>query len=250
MFAGKRFTSWIIDILSYKCLKYCYSILYLDMIQTNHLRVKCRYATYGGFLKWWYPTTMGFPTKNDHFEVFWGYHHLRKHPYSIHIPFMRAPLTFTSFTLAFYCCFWLQAEGGNMNVVTLFSMSQSWFEPNTFPRIMQCDVKYEFSTSCKTQISPRGVHVVQIRSMWIEMTCDFKNQCIVPDSVSLTWCVFFDLLSCAFKSATFTPVAFHFVVLLSLAEHVITGVWILDLVTLRVRDSNHQGIQSVFLCFS
>ena len=34
----------------------------------------------GGFLKWWYPTTMGFPTKSDHFEVFWGYHHLRKHP--------------------------------------------------------------------------------------------------------------------------------------------------------------------------
>ena len=36
---------------------------------------------YGGFLKWWYPTTMGFPTKNDHFGVFWGYHYLRKHPY-------------------------------------------------------------------------------------------------------------------------------------------------------------------------
>ena len=36
----------------------------------------------GGFLKWWYPTTMGFPTKNDHFGVFWGYHHLRKHPNS------------------------------------------------------------------------------------------------------------------------------------------------------------------------
>ena len=34
----------------------------------------------GGFLKWWYPTTMGFPRKNDHFGVFWGYHHLRKHP--------------------------------------------------------------------------------------------------------------------------------------------------------------------------
>ena len=31
---------------------------------------------YGCFLKWWYPTTMGFPTKNDHFEVYWGYHHL------------------------------------------------------------------------------------------------------------------------------------------------------------------------------
>ena len=33
------------------------------------------------FLKWWYPTTMGFPTKTDHFGMFWGYHHLRKHPY-------------------------------------------------------------------------------------------------------------------------------------------------------------------------
>ena len=27
---------------------------------------------YGGFLKWWYRTTMGFPTKNDHFRVFGG----------------------------------------------------------------------------------------------------------------------------------------------------------------------------------
>ena len=24
------------------------------------------YIGHGGFLKWWYPTTMGFPTKNDH----------------------------------------------------------------------------------------------------------------------------------------------------------------------------------------
>ena len=34
----------------------------------------------GCFLKWWYTTTIGFPAKNDHFGVFWGYHHLRKHP--------------------------------------------------------------------------------------------------------------------------------------------------------------------------
>ena len=38
---------------------------------------------YGGFLKWWYPTTMGFPTKNDHFGVFWWYHHLRNPPYDV-----------------------------------------------------------------------------------------------------------------------------------------------------------------------
>ena len=29
-------------------------------------------AKTGGFLKWWYPTTIGFPTKNDHFGVFLG----------------------------------------------------------------------------------------------------------------------------------------------------------------------------------
>ena len=26
-------------------------------------------STNGGFLKWWYPTTMGFPIKNDHFVL-------------------------------------------------------------------------------------------------------------------------------------------------------------------------------------
>ena len=36
-------------------------------------------APTGVFLKWWYPTTMAFPTKNDHFGVFWGYRQKRKH---------------------------------------------------------------------------------------------------------------------------------------------------------------------------
>ena len=31
-----------------------------------------RVITYGGFLKLWYPTTIGFPTKNDHFGVWNG----------------------------------------------------------------------------------------------------------------------------------------------------------------------------------
>ena len=36
-----------------------------------------------GFPKMMVPNwPMGFPTKNDHFGVFWGYHHLRKPPYS------------------------------------------------------------------------------------------------------------------------------------------------------------------------
>ena len=52
--------------------------------QSPFLGSKCKNipgCTYDGFLKWWYPTTMGFPTKNDLFGVFRGYHHLRKHPY-------------------------------------------------------------------------------------------------------------------------------------------------------------------------
>ena len=48
---------------------------------------------YGGFLKWWYPTTMGFPTKNDHFVVFWGYHHLRKHPYVLYLSYVLSTRT-------------------------------------------------------------------------------------------------------------------------------------------------------------
>ena len=38
-------------------------------------------SKYGCFQKWRYPTTMGFPTKNDHFGLFWGYHHFRKPRY-------------------------------------------------------------------------------------------------------------------------------------------------------------------------
>ena len=38
------------------------------------------YLYMGGFLKWWYPTTMGFSPKNDHFVVFWGYHPFKETP--------------------------------------------------------------------------------------------------------------------------------------------------------------------------
>ena len=46
----------------------------MTKLQTNK-------RVYGCFLKWCYPTTMGVPTKHDHFGVFWEYHHLRKHRY-------------------------------------------------------------------------------------------------------------------------------------------------------------------------
>ena len=34
---------------------------------TSIIQPKIIWSVYGGFLKWWYPTTMGFPAKNDHF---------------------------------------------------------------------------------------------------------------------------------------------------------------------------------------
>ena len=43
------------------------------MIRNVEIVTDCMYI--------WCPTTMGFPTKNDHFGVFWGYQHFRKPPY-------------------------------------------------------------------------------------------------------------------------------------------------------------------------
>ena len=62
-----------------------HSIYHINMQTYYHIQITNTCVIiiilYGGFLERWYPTTMGFPTKNDHVGVFWGYHHLRKHPY-------------------------------------------------------------------------------------------------------------------------------------------------------------------------
>ena len=38
----------------------------------KHVYLYNMICVYGGFLKWWYPTTISFPTKNDHFGVWNG----------------------------------------------------------------------------------------------------------------------------------------------------------------------------------
>ena len=57
------------------------SMLFFTNIPNIHTSTR-----YGGFLKWWYPTTMVFPTKNDHFGVFWGYPYFWKHLYVVSHP--------------------------------------------------------------------------------------------------------------------------------------------------------------------
>ena len=59
------------------------------------------FFAYGGFLKCWGPRTIGFPTKTDHFEVFWGYHHLRKHPYpGVTVGFLKVRPRYSSVPVA------------------------------------------------------------------------------------------------------------------------------------------------------
>ena len=48
---------------------------------TIHPSKKIQVRAIGGVPKMVVPNNHGFPTINDHFGVFWGYHHLRKHPY-------------------------------------------------------------------------------------------------------------------------------------------------------------------------
>ena len=57
----------------------------------------------------WYPTTIDFPIENHHFGVFWGYHHLRKHPYLSHSPVVLSPVRVLDFSSTYSyrsCRFW------------------------------------------------------------------------------------------------------------------------------------------------
>ena len=49
-------------------------------VSQNLMYINLCNCIYGGFLKWWYPTTMGFPTKTIIWG-FWGYHHCRNPPH-------------------------------------------------------------------------------------------------------------------------------------------------------------------------
>ena len=63
----------------------------------------------GGFLKWWYPTTMGFPTENDQFWCVLGYHHFRKHPFGNELSWTRTPM----FLFKLPCIGWLILRKNN-----------------------------------------------------------------------------------------------------------------------------------------
>ena len=50
-----------------------------NLLLNSILNMSVVVIIWGQLLKWWVsPTTMGFPTKNDHFGLFWGYHHCSK----------------------------------------------------------------------------------------------------------------------------------------------------------------------------
>ena len=57
----------------------------LAAIGQRHLVEDTRWKLMWVFPKMVVPNNHGFPTKNDHFGVFWGYHHLRKPPCVRHL---------------------------------------------------------------------------------------------------------------------------------------------------------------------
>ena len=72
-------------------------------------------SPFGGFLKWWYPTTMGFPTKNDQFWCVLGYHHFRKHPFGHELSWT-GTLT-SSFLIALHWVAYFEEETGRKRQV-------------------------------------------------------------------------------------------------------------------------------------
>lgn len=68
----------------------CYSTSIAKVLQAQ-LGWLVKLLKKGGFLTTWcYPRTMGFPwfsyQKWSCWGAFWGYHHLKKHPYHLHLP--------------------------------------------------------------------------------------------------------------------------------------------------------------------
>ena len=60
------------------CIKEDDQVILRRLIKKSILKTM---SSNGGFLKWWYPTTMGFPTKMiSTWGGDWGYHHFRKRP--------------------------------------------------------------------------------------------------------------------------------------------------------------------------
>ena len=69
----------------WKCRSMCRAIMMIRGIGSRKLRMEFLlfgnvWISNGCFLKWWYPTTMDFPTKNNQLWGVLGYHHFRKPP--------------------------------------------------------------------------------------------------------------------------------------------------------------------------
>ena len=65
---------------------YFQNVLGHQQYQGTLPQVKWGFGIHGkiwGFPKMVVPNNHGVSYKNDHFGVFWGYHHFKKHPYSL-----------------------------------------------------------------------------------------------------------------------------------------------------------------------
>ena len=122
---------------------------------------------HGGFLKWWYPTTMGFPTKNDHFGVIWGYHHFRKHPHGVQ-PFLKMdPCKLASLNLRFRHTFW------SLTLQKVWFWCRVWERNIIFPIIFWCKHCLDFEFDLKSDLE--GGIEIQGRQLVLDPQGELKQ---------------------------------------------------------------------------
>ena len=101
------------------------------------------------FLKWWvYPTTMGFPTKNDHFGVFWGYPYFWKHPF---VPSVSLPHRKTNtcrgrvvWTPTRILCKYKELSTGQLNINSMYDSKYKYENQHDIRRSPPFNRKYIF----------------------------------------------------------------------------------------------------------
>ena len=121
------------------------------------------FVPFGCFLRWWYPTTMGFPTKNGHFVVFWGYHYFRKHPFFHRVNF-----------------FWENGKRQGAHLETLRHHSN--FAPLPWRRSFAFR---SFAFKARESSRPTSWFVENMNVLSSEMV----NPCIIYNSYSLCICI-------------------------------------------------------------
>ena len=156
-------------------------MLHLKDFNTGKIAFTILWLYMGVPEKWWSPTTMDFSTQNDHFGVFCGYDHLRKHPYTCTKSFNRIPLTkHKCLQLYVRYCFsilgFLGMEKHYRSKAGRFLLKAIWYlSRSLYPHLRFLAAKQK---SFWLNINNGNVTCPKIAGLWPHEMVDFKNQII------------------------------------------------------------------------